>query len=190
MTQRSNRQTGGGPTFGEILESFRRRRGYKRRQLARQLGITQGQIKDWERGTEIPIHPGLLSSLEAVLEIPEGLLVRAAGFSAPVPEKPRMTVQQSLASLAKTEETSTLHPLDVRPEPTSEFTIPVPADGPDGAPSGLFSYRFNPPEERWVYRIRFLLTGAGLALLALLLIWASGRVWEELGSLWNAVFGQ
>ena len=189
MTQRSSRPPSAGPTFGEILESFRRRRGFKRRQLARQLGITQGQIRDWERGTEIPIHPGLLSSLEAILEIPEGLLVRAAGFSAPVPEEPRMTVQQSLATLAEAEDEPTLHPLDVQPDPSSQLLVPVPSEEPDAAPTGIFSYRFNPPEERWIYRMRFLLTGAGMALLALLLIWSVGRVWEELGSLWDAVFG-
>ena len=55
--------------------------------------------------------------------------------------------------------------------------------------SGIVSYRYNLLEERWVYRIRLLLTGAGMALLGLLLMWSLGRVWEELGALWDAVFG-
>ncbi len=188
MTQRMSRRPSAGPTFGEILESFRRRRGFKRRQIARQLGVTQGQVRDWERGTEIPIHPGLLRSLEAMLDTPEGILVRAAGFSAPVPEGPKMTVQQSMATLAQTEEDPPVHPLDFQPETTPSLQ-PVPSESAEG-PSGSFSYRYNPPEERWVYRMRFLLTGAGMALLGLLLIWAMGRVREELGSLWDAVFGQ
>ncbi|MCQ3803392.1 MAG: helix-turn-helix domain-containing protein [bacterium] len=187
MTQRTSRRPSAGPTFGEILESFRRRRGFKRRQIARQLGVTQGQVKDWERGAEIPIHPGLLRSLEAILETPEGILVRAAGFSAPVPDEPKMTIQESLASLASPEDEATLHPMDLQEE-LLPVLPPAPAE-PSGGPSGLFSYRYNPPEERWVYRIRFLLTGAGLALLGLLLIWAAGRVWGELGTLWDAVFG-
>ncbi|MCE2526543.1 MAG: helix-turn-helix domain-containing protein [Actinomycetia bacterium] len=187
MTQRTSRRPSAGPTFGEILESFRRRRGFKRRQIARQLGVTQGQVKDWERGAEIPIHPGLLRSLEAILETPEGILVRAAGFSAPVPDEPKMTIQESLASLASPEDEATLHPMDLQGE-LLPVPPPAPAEASEG-PSGLFSYRYNPPEERWVYRIRFLLTGAGLALLGLLLIWSAGRVWGELGTLWDAVFG-
>ena len=188
MTERTSRSPAAGPTFGEILESFRRRRGLKRRQIARQLGISPAQIRDWERGVEIPIHPGLLRSLEVVLETPEGLLARAAGFSAPAPEAPKMSVRQSLATLAEPAEESTAHPLDPPPESTREM-VPAAVPEPGGGPSGIVSYRYNPPEERWVYRIRFLLTGAGVALLGLLLLWAARQVWGELGSLWNAVFG-
>ncbi len=177
-----------GPTFGEILESFRRRRGMRRRPIARQLGISSGQIKDWERGVEIPMHPGLLRSLETVLETPEGLLTRAAGLAAPLPQEPPMTVHQSLQSLSEPVEGPTVHPLDVLPEPTREW-VTAPGSDADAGPAGFFSYRYNLPEERWVYRIRFLLTGAGMALLGLLMLWAVRRVWEELGSLWNAIFG-
>ena len=179
-----------GPTFGEILESFRRRRGLKRRQIARQLGVSHGQVKDWERGVEIPIHPGLLRSLEVIVEIPEGLLSRAAGFSAPGPEKPRMTVRQSLATLSEPGNEPPGHPLDFQPEPPP--AAPSPRMGSPGSVEGAslgFSYRYNHLEERWVYRIRFLLTGAGVALLGLLLMWALGRVWEELSGVWDAVFG-
>lgn len=186
MNKGIGRRPTAGPTFGEILESFRRRRGYRRRQIARQLGITQGQVKDWERGAEIPIHPGLLRSIEAILEIPEGLLIRAAGFSAPGPETPKMTMQQSLATLSQPEEEPTLHPLDPGPQPVLPGSPPF--ESREGQ-SGFLSYRYNPPEERWVYRIRLLLTGAGVALLSLLLVWSLGRVWEELGSLWDAIFG-
>lgn len=188
MTQRTNRRPSAGPSFGEILESFRRRRGFKRRQIARQLGVSQGQVKDWERGTEIPIHPGLLRSLEAILEVPEGLLVRAAGFSSPVEEMPKMTIRQSLATLSQPEEAPPVHPLDSQAQPSAVFVPTVLPESAEG-PSESFSYRYNPPEERWVYRMRFLLTGAGMALLGLLLIWAVGRVGEELGALWDAVFG-
>ncbi len=176
------------PTFGEILESFRRRRGMRRRPIARQLGISPGQIKDWERGVEIPMHPGLLRSLETILETPEGLLTRAAGFAAPLPQEPAMTVRQSLDSLSEPLEGPTVHPLDVVAEPTRELMSAQASDS-DAGPPGFFSYRYNLPEERWVYRIRFLLTGAGMALLGLLLLWAMRRVWEELGSVWNAIFG-
>ncbi len=189
MTDRMSARRGAGPTFGEILESFRRRRGLRRRQIARQLGISQAQIKDWERGVEIPMHPGLLRSLETILETPEGLLARAAGFSPPVLEKPKMTVRQSLASLSQPVEDSSVHPLDVVSQSTRELAPVAAPPDPEGGPSGIFSYRYNLPEERWVYRIRFLLTGAGLALLALLLMWALRRVGGELGSLWDAIFG-
>lgn len=188
MTQRMSRRPSAGPTFGEILESFRRRRGFKRRQIARQLGVTQGQVKEWERGTEIPIHAGLLRSLEAILETPEGLLVRAAGFSSPDEEEPKMSIQQSLATLAHPEQEETLHPLDIQRE-QPPAPPPVAAGSPEPSPGSFFSYRYNLPEERWVYRMRFLLTGAGIALLGLLLIWALRQVWDELGNLWNAVFG-
>ena len=69
-----------GPTFGEILESFRRRRGLRRRQIARQLGVSQGQVKDWERGMEIPIHPGLLRSLEGHSGDARGAVVPGCGI--------------------------------------------------------------------------------------------------------------
>lgn len=188
MTNRTGARPEAGPTFGEILESFRRQRGIRRRQIARQLGITQSQIKDWERGAEIPMHVGLLRSLETILEMPEGILARAAGFTAPLEEEPKMTVRQSLESLSQPEEDTSVHPLDAPPRSTREMVAASGAD-PNGQPSGIFSYRYNVPEERWVYRIRFLLTGAGLALLGLLLLWASRQVWGELGSLWNAIFG-
>ena len=175
------------PTFGEILESFRRQRGLRRRQIARQLGISQSQIKDWERGMEIPMHPGLLRSIEVILEMPEGMLARSAGLSTPEAEKPKMTVRQSLESLSEPVVDPPVHPLDVRPEPTRGTGAGSPDQ--DRGPPGIFAYRYNLPEERWVYRIRFLLTGAGMALLSLLLLWAARRVWGELGSLWNAVFG-
>ena len=189
MSQRATQRSAAGPTFGEILESFRRRRGLSRRQLARQLGIPQTQVKDWERGVEIPIHPGLLRSLEVVLEMPEGLLSRAAGFAAPDPERPRMTVRQSLASLSETRDEPTEHPLDL---PAEAPAGAPPRMGSQGSPEGgqvPFSYRYNAPEERWVYRIRLLLTAAGVALMGLLLLWALRRVWAELGVLWDAVFG-
>ena len=189
MTERRNNDgRPPGPTFGEILESFRRRRGMRRRQIARQLGTSQGQIRDWERGAEIPMHPGLLRSLETILETPDGLLVRAAGFDAPDDEKPKMTVRQSLASLAEPVEEPPVHPLDAPPDPTRELVAAV-ASEPGGGPAGIFSYRYNAAEERWVYRIRFLLTGAGLALLTLLLIWAVRSGWGELGGLWDVIFG-
>ena len=190
MTQRMSRNPSPGPSFGEILESFRRRRGLKRRHIARQLGIPQGQVKDWERGVEIPYHPEILRSLEVLMEIPEGLLARAAGFSAPAPqEKPKMTVRQGLASLAVPEQGPAVHPLDVQPVEALEARLESgPVSSGEVAP-GVVSYRYNPPEERWVYRIRFLLTAAGMALLGLLLIWSVARVWEELGNVWNAVFG-
>ena len=184
-----SRQPGTGPGFGEILESFRRRRGLKRRQIGRQLGVNQGQIKDWEQGVEIPMHPGLLGSLEVILEIPEGLLSRAAGFSAPAQVEPRMTISQSLATLSRPEVAPPVHPLDSLPEGPRERPSWMGSAGSREGSSGIVSYRYNLLEERWVYRMRFLLTGAGMALLGLLLMWALGRVWEELGSVWNAVFG-
>ncbi len=185
MSQRSS----AGPTFGEILESFRRRRGLRRRQIARQLGVSQGQVKDWERGMEIPIHPGLLRSLEVILEMPEGLLSRAAGFAAPDSEEPRMTVRQSMATLSEPRNEPSDHPLDLQDEAPAGPPVGMGSPGSvDGGPVA-FSYRYNAPEERWVYRIRLLLTGAGVALLGLLLMWSLGRVWEELGALWDAVFG-
>jgi len=188
MTDQTGTSLQTGPTFGEILESFRWRRGMGRRQIARQLGISSAQIKDWERGVEIPMHPGLLRSLETVLEMPEGLMARAAGFGGPLAQEPRMTVHQSLASLSEPVEGPPVHPLDLRPEPTRELVFASSSDA-DAREPGIFSYRYNLPEERWVYRMRFLLTGAGMALLGLLLMWASRRVWSELGSLWNAIFG-
>lgn len=189
MSQRTSQRSAAGPTFGEILESFRRRRGLNRRQLARQLGVPQAQVKDWERGVEIPIHPGLLRSLEVVLEMPEGLLSRAAGFAAPEPEEPRMTIRQSLDSLSEAQDESPEHPLDLEPEAPASAPQRVAFQGsPDGG-TVVFSYRYNAPEERWVYRIRLLLTAAGVALMGLLLLWTSRRVWAELGVLWDAVFG-
>ena len=188
MTEQSGTSLQTGPTFGEILESFRRRRGMSRRQIARQLGVSSSQIKDWERGVEVPMHPGLLRSVETVLEMPEGLLARAAGLSGRLAQEPTMTVRQSLDSLSEPVDGPPLHPLDLRPEPTPNL-VSAGASEADGGEPGVFSYRYNLPEERWVYRIRFLLTGAGLALLGLLLMWASRQVWSELGSLWNAVFG-
>jgi len=189
MSQRTSQRSAAGPTFGEILESFRRRRGLNRRQLARQLGVTQAQVKDWERGVEIPIHPGLLRSLEVVLEMPEGLLSRAAGFGVPEPETPRMTIRQSLDSLSEARDEPSEHPLDLEPEAPVAAPQRVASQGsPDGS-AVAFSYRYNAPEERWVYRIRLLLTAAGVALMGLLLLWSSRRVWAELGVLWDAVFG-
>lgn len=189
MSQRTSQRSAAGPTFGEILESFRRRRGLSRRQLARQIGVPQSQVKDWERGVEIPIHPGLLRSLEVVLEMPEGLLSRAAGFGAPDPETPRMTLRQSLASLSEPEDEPSEHPLDLEAEAPVAAPPRVGSQASPEAGPVAFSYRYNAPEERWVYRIRLLLTGAGVALMGLLLLWSSRRVWAELGTLWDAVFG-
>ena len=123
------------------------------------------------------------------MEMPEGLLSRAAGFGAPDPEAPRMTIRQSLASLAESVDQPSEHPLDLEVEAP---VAPPPRVGSQASPEAgpvAFSYRYNAPEERWVYRIRLLLTGAGVALMGLLLLWASRRVWAELGTLWDAVFG-
>ena len=189
MSQRTSQRSAAGPTFGEILESFRRRRGLNRRQLARQLGVPQTQVKDWERGVEIPIHPGLLRSLEVVLEMPEGLLSRAAGFGAPDPETPRMTIRQSLDSLAEAGDEPAEHPLDLEAEAPVDAPPQVGSQGSPDRGQVAFSYRYNAPEERWVYRIRLMLTAAGVALMGLLLLWTSRRVWAELGVLWDSVFG-
>ena len=189
MSQRTSQRSAAGPTFGEILESFRRRRRLNRRQLARQLGVPQAQVKDWERGVEIPIHPGLLRSLEVVLEMPEGLLYRAAGLGAPDPETPKMTIRQSPDSLAESRDEPSDHPLDLEPEAPAAAPRRVASQGSTDGSSVAFSYRYNAPEERWVYRIRLLLTAAGVAMMGLLLLWASRRVWAELGVLWDAVFG-
>ncbi len=81
-----------------------------------------------ERGVGIPIHPGLLRSLEVVLEMPEGLLSPAAGFGAPDPETPRMTIRQSLDSLAESGDEPAEHPLDLE------------ADPPAGAPPQVGSH--------------------------------------------------
>ena len=129
MSQRTSQRSAAGPTFGEILKRFRRRRSLNRRQLARQLGVPQTQVKDWERGVEIPIHPGLLRSLEVVLEMPEGLLSRAAGFGAPDPETPRMTIRQSLDSLAESGDEPAEHPLDLEAEPPAGAPPQVESQG-------------------------------------------------------------
>ena len=100
-----------------------------------------------------------------------------------------MTIRQSLDSLAESRDEPSEHPLDLEPEaPVAALPQVASQASPNGG-AVAFSYRYNAPEERWVYRIRLLLTAAGVALMGLLLLWASRRVWAELGVLWDAVFG-
>lgn len=68
--------------MAELLYVARSRLGLSQGEVARQLGVTQQSVADWEAGRKQP-GSARWSALEDVLELPTGTLAAARGVAMP-----------------------------------------------------------------------------------------------------------
>lgn len=85
--------------FGGLIRRHRERLGLSIARVAELVGRAPATVRNWERGRSVPSDVGLLSTIGAVLAIPEEELFEAAGLDAPVKEH-TPTIEQSLAEIA------------------------------------------------------------------------------------------
>jgi transcriptional regulator with XRE-family HTH domain len=60
-----------GSSFGELLQQFRRRRGFTQQQAAAQIGASRNSISYWERGEFLPETLSTVLELARVLDLSE-----------------------------------------------------------------------------------------------------------------------
>jgi hypothetical protein len=176
------------------------------------IGRAPGTVRDWERGKTIPNDSRILSSLGAVLGVPEAELFAAAGM--PLPEAEHtMTIEESLASIAPKPRPSGSEPETTEEEPlfadepevtrrerrrhvrdaetsTRPPAPPPPAPVPRPLPVQPVSASYlEDPEQRVAYRLRGVFTLIGLTVAFVVLLWAGANFLDALGGAWNDVFG-
>ena len=70
-----------GPTFGELVRSYRQSARMTQAELAEQVGVGREQVSNWERGTRGKwISRQTVECLARALEVHADLLLGAAGF--------------------------------------------------------------------------------------------------------------
>lgn len=72
-----------------------------------------------------------------------------------------------------------------RPEPASR-TLGQPAAPPKRRSMASLSY-MEDVEQRWSYRVRSMLTAAGIGLLGIVLLWAGSQLLSAVGDVWDAL---
>jgi|FLYL01.1.fsa_nt_gi transcriptional regulator with XRE-family HTH domain len=161
--------------------------------LAELVGRSPSAIRAWEKDRSVPTDPKVVSSVAAVLGIPEDRALEAAGLAtgetgsetveAPVadPDPPAaergVRVSHRRASWV---EAATRAVATLMRRVTSRETPGRSAVGP--------SY-MEDPEQRTAYRLRGVYTAVGLVALAVVGIWAAGNLLTALGDVWDAFFG-
>lgn len=200
--------------FGGLIREHRQRLGLTPSRVAELIGRAPGTVRDWERGKTIPNDSRILSSLGAVLGVPEAELFEAAGMPLPATEH-TMTIEESLATIAPKPGAATSEPetteeqpslfgeeleeapgrrRHVREAPTrtqarapAPAPMPIPAPRPVSPPASR-SY-VEDPDQRLAYRLRGLFTLIGLAVTFVVLVWAGANFLDALGGAWNDLFG-
>jgi transcriptional regulator with XRE-family HTH domain len=201
--------------FGGLIRRQRDQLGLSVNRVAELVGRAPGTVKNWERGRSVPSDPGLLSTIAAVLAIPESELFEAAGLDAPLWEH-APTIEQSLSEIAppagraptdEDAEEPHLPGFDDAPEPVSvpetrrgrarhvrapveseDRPVPVITIPPPSQPQPSRSY-VEDPNQRMLYRLRWAFTAAGLFVTFVILAWAGGHLLSALGEFWDALFG-
>lgn len=85
-------------SFGEALRSALVVAKKTQQDLGDHLGISQGAVSDWVRGTWEPAGPDVVFSAEAFLELEPGTLSRHLGYLPVEAVKSVATVDQSIRS--------------------------------------------------------------------------------------------
>ncbi len=172
--------------------------------LGELVGRSAGTIRAWERGSSLPADPAVVTALAAALDLDEADLFRSSGLEPPA-DAPAPTIEQALQTIApKGDEDVAAAGADEAAEPP-----PSPSPSPEPEPVGASPMRgrrirqrkpppvavpaaplgwqpvepsyLEDPEQKLVYRLRWLYTLAGLLVLVIVLVWASGRMLEAVG---------
>ncbi len=167
--------------IGRVIREARLGKGMSLGQLAAAVGRSSSSVRRWERG-EVPPAIGIIDDLARVLDLDPDELRSLRPESDPVAEFHEPDTPPSAT------------PIDVIPriESTGPAFEPVPP--PDAGPS-----RIRPPgfigdvvevvrgaTASWTGWIRGLLTFAVLLVMAIVLVWALGELFDALGEVWNS----
>lgn len=202
--------------FGGLIRQQRDELGLSVTRVAELIGRAPSTVRNWERGRSVPSDAGLLSTIAAVLAVPERRLFEAAGLDAPTKEH-APTIEQSLSEIAPSREEPTeeheapdephLPGIDVAPDPdlaprrsrtrarhvstpavSEDRAVPVVTIPPPTQRPTSRSY-MDDPGQRLLYRLRGVFTLAGLFITFVILAWAGGNLLSALGDFWDALFG-
>ena len=174
--------------------------------LGELVGRSASTVRAWERGSSWPTEPGVVTALAAALDLEEANLFRASGLEPPA-DAPPPTIEQALQTIAPDGDSgSGASASDGAEEAGSRSNPPlVPAGSPTSRERGRRVRERRPspppvtvspptvgwqvaepsyledPEQKLVYRLRWVYTLAGLLFLLIVLVWASGRMLEAVG---------
>lgn len=167
--------------IGRAIREARLEKGLSLGQLAAAVGRSSSSVRRWERG-EVPPAIGIIDDLARVLELDPDELRSLR------PEPDPVTVHDALDTPAPAT------PIDVIPR--IESTGPA-FEPPPQADAGAAGRR--PPgflgdvvevvrgaTAGWTGWIRGLLTFAVLLVMAIILVWALGELFEALGEIWDS----
>lgn len=167
--------------IGRAIREARLERGMSLGQLAAAVGRSSSSVRRWERG-EVPPAIGIIDDLARVLELDPDELRSLRSDPDPVTE------------LAEPDTPSPATPIDVIPriestgaafELAQQSDVEAPTKRPPGFLGDVVEV-VRGATASWTGWIRGLLTLGVLLVMAIILVWALGELFEGLGEIWNS----
>jgi transcriptional regulator with XRE-family HTH domain len=167
-------------SFGRVVREARLAKGMSMGQLAAAVHRSTASVRRWERDEGVPAA-GIMDDLVRVLDLtPDDVALLDRETAAPPTPPPRATTPPPQpasiqASIQKTQAASKVTGI-----------APIVESGPTGVKSWLAD--LYDPDKPWLGYLRAALTVMVLIILAWLLVWALGGLFDTLGEFWDSMW--